>query len=100
MKVAKLEWYARRLQRMSGRKMAWRSSDYTRQRSWSRLQVEPGVSGRGGHHVDVREGELRFTATLPDGILREVPEAARRATLAAAEEILAGRWTVLGVPRR
>jgi Heparinase II/III-like protein/Heparinase II/III N-terminus len=98
-KVSKLEWYARRLRRMSGREMGWRLSDYTRQRSWSRLQVGPGASGSGGGQAGVRPGELRFTATLPEGVLREVPEAARRATLASAEEILGGRWTVLGVPR-
>ena len=43
--------------------------------------------------------KARFEASLDKAALGEVPPDARTAVIAAAEEILAGRWALLGVPR-
>ncbi|MGH9104687.1 MAG: alginate lyase family protein [Acidimicrobiales bacterium] len=106
---AKLAWYLKRLQKMSGPELAWRLSDQGRKFLWSFEQVPPvgpgrraaGVMslhrpGRGGAHP---LGERRFRAVLPAGTLQAVPAEARRATVEAADAIMAGRWEVLGVLR-
>ena len=111
MNLAKLKWYGRRLQGMSAREVGWRLSDYARQRAWVRKQVGPGTHVRRssarldhaafpGRAISVTAASpLRFTATLPQGVLAEVPPDVRDLVFAAAEEILAGRWWVLGVRR-
>jgi hypothetical protein len=97
---------------MSTREVGWRLSDYVRQQAWVRHQVRPGSRNHGStaaldHLLGSRSvsrqagGEpRRFRATLPEGALEGVPAAARVAVVAAAEEILVGRWTVLGLPRK
>ena len=111
MNMSRLDWYRRRLQRMSVREVGWRLSDYARQRTWKRYQVRPGTLGPSfpvftPHAIRRRVsderaggGGRRFVATLPEGALAAVPIEARDAVMVAADEILAGRWTVLGVPR-
>jgi hypothetical protein len=89
-----LRWYLRRLSRMSASEVAWRTVDQTRRRTWSRYQVHretpaPVVDG-------VRR---RFEAVLPAGALDGVGADLRQAVERAADAVLDGRWTVLGVPR-
>ncbi len=66
-----------------------------------RYQVRPGRQPRiDSVPLDHPAGPAgAFTAILPSGALAAVPGDSRQAVVAAAEEILAGRWTVLGVPR-
>jgi hypothetical protein len=110
--LTKLEWYLRRLQRMSAREVGWRLADYTRQRAWIIQQVHPETPARrplaGQHQLlarrrsspRLRGGDRRFTATLSPGALASVPPEVGKAVIATAGEILAGRWTVLGVARK
>ena len=44
-------------------------------------------------------GERRFTAVLPPHTAARVPEEAKKAVLAAADQLLRGEWEVLGVAR-
>ncbi len=90
-----LDWYRRRLSRMSPSEVAWRSVDLSRQQVWARRQVAPGspfppAPPLAGH----------FDAALPDGAVQTVPSAAAEDVIAAADAILAGRWAILGVPRK
>jgi hypothetical protein len=45
------------------------------------------------------EGERRFTAVLPPDTAARVPEAAKKAVLAAADQLVRGEWEILGVAR-
>ena len=44
-------------------------------------------------------GERRFTALLPSGTADRIPEAAKKAIVAAADELLLGEWRVFGAAR-
>jgi len=97
-----LEWYVQRLRRMSPSEVAWRVVDEARRQAWARRQVAPGTpvpraprarSCGGG-------GGFRFEATLPRDAVSLVPLEARHAVVSKAEEILTGRWEVLGVVRK
>ncbi len=44
-------------------------------------------------------GERRFTALLPSGTAERIPEAAKKAIVAAADELLLGEWRVFGAAR-
>ena len=93
---SRLGWYARRAARMSPAEVAWRARDQAMHLAWSRRQVRPGqVAGL----PPLPPGDRRFTATLPPGTAGKVPAAARSAVLAAADQLLAGEWEVLGIPR-
>ena len=77
--------------------MLWRSRDKAVQALWlgrrvSRDQLAAAVIGL--------PGERGFTAVLPPETASRVPEVARKAVLAAADELMAGRWLMLGVVRR
>jgi len=103
--VSRLGWYARRLACMSPAEICWRTRDQLMHAAWRRRQVSrqemaawpsrrlsrpPGQS---------ESGDRRFAAVLPAGTADLVPEAARKAVLAVADELLEGRWEVLGVLR-
>jgi Heparinase II/III-like protein/Heparinase II/III N-terminus len=96
MATSRLDWYARRLARMSPVEMAWRVRDQLLQLAWSSRQVRR-------EHIStdmpVPAGEHRFTAVLPPGTGRRVPEEARAALLESANLLLGGEWEVLGVVR-
>ncbi len=92
----RIGWYARRARRMSPAELLWGSRDRAVQAMWvrrrvSRDQLDMSVSGL--------PGARPFTALLPPDTASRVPEAARKAVLAAADELMAGRWEVLGVVR-
>ena len=104
----KLGWYLTRFKKMSAAEMAWRLSDHARKWAWSRDQVAPGASGRSRGNAPARRARLGvppsvpehpFMAFLPLGAVEQVPLEARRATIDAADELLAGRWETLGVAR-
>ena len=89
---------------MSASEMGWRAVDVTRRQTWSRNQVAPGsvfpnppafrsAVGSGG-------SPRRFDAVLPAGTVTRVPADAAAPVIAAAAGILAGEWSILGVPRK
>ena len=94
--LSRLSWYARRAARMSPAEVAWRARDQALQLAWSRRQVGrdqlPAV-------LLAASGERRFTAILPPGSsAAQVPDEARAAVLAAADQLMRGEWEVLGLP--
>jgi len=91
-----LQWYANRLAGMSPVEVAWRAGNEVRQAGWSRRQVRPGQRVPASGTASVSR---RFTAVLPPGAAQAVPAHARAAVVAAADDLLAGRWEVLGVTR-
>ncbi|WP_433167820.1 alginate lyase family protein [Kribbella sp. CA-247076] len=91
-----LGWYVRRVRRMSPTELVWRTRDHGRRTAWAYQQVRPGQDA--GIQVPVRK-ELTFPATLPPHAADAVPEEARKAVIATADAILAGRFEVLGVDR-
>jgi len=81
---------------MSPAEMAWRVRDRTLQTAWSNRQVS---REQAAVDVSVPDGKLRFTAVLPANTAKLVPEEARAAVLAAADQLLRGEWEVLGTLR-
>ena len=80
---------------MSAGEIAARALDRTRRSAWARKQVRPG------HPADLvlPAGPRPAPVPLPPSALAEIPEPARQALLAAANQLLEGRWEVLGVTR-
>ncbi len=105
---AKVGWYLKRLEKMSTSEVARRAADQTRKWVWAHDQVSLQTARQwraGGAPLPSRRarphllGQPRFTAALPAGALQDVPAGAQRTITAAAEDLLAGRWEVLGVRR-
>jgi hypothetical protein len=94
--ASRLGWYARRIARMAPAEVAWRARDRALQAAWSFRQVKREQVAAG---VPVRQGDRRFTPVLPPLTAERVPAEARAAVLAAADQLLQGRWEVLGVLR-
>jgi hypothetical protein len=92
-----LGWYVRRAARMSPAEVAWRARDAVVQAAWSRRQVTRQDLARATEAVPARA--LAFTAVLPAGAAARVPAEARERVLEAADELLQGKWEVLGVFR-
>ncbi len=84
---------------MSAQEVVWRSSDVLRQRAWRVRQVPPGAPAQGQHPPKLVKAP-RFESPLPAGALDAVPADDARRLLSTADEILAGRWDVLGVSRQ
>lgn len=104
---ARVEWYVRRLQCMSPQEVMWRTSDALRQRAWRPRQVPASAVpwylarlARDGRRAGPRRAGVRRFAPLPAGTLDAVPAGDARRLVRAADEILAGRWEVLGVTRQ
>ena len=96
----RLGWYARRLGRMSPAEMAWRAHDQACRLSWTRHWVRPGeLAAVPPVSLPAADGGHRFVAVLPPGTADQVPEDVVKAVLVAADQLMAGRWDVLGVPR-
>ena len=94
----RVAWYLRRLWCMSPQELSWRSDDALRKRAWRRRQVLT-------RDEEVRAlprvaASARFRSPLPAGAMKAVPADDARRLLRTADEILAGRWDVLGVTRR
>jgi Heparinase II/III-like protein/Heparinase II/III N-terminus len=95
--MSRIGWYARRARRMSLAELLWRSRDKAVQTLWMRHRVSHDQLAMS---VSCPQGDRRFTAVLPPDTAARVPDAARKSVLAAADELMAGRWEVLGVVRR
>ena len=96
---ARLAWYVRRLQCMSAPEVMWRSSDLLRQRAWRVKQVPYPAPDESRVRPALAQPP-RFESPLPAGALDAVPADEVRGLVRTADEILAGRWVVLGVTRR
>jgi hypothetical protein len=94
--AASLGWYARRLRRMSASEVSRRALDESRRRLWARRQVRPGSGLAPASGVRVARG---FGPALPPAARDAVSPAAVRTVVAAADRVLAGTWSVFGVPR-
>ncbi len=90
-----MRWYARRLRRMSVAEIVWRTEDLWRQELWRRKQVRAGAVES---MVPARRGPA-FTSPIDPAKRILPPEAALEALVTAADDVLAGRWEVLGVWR-
>ncbi|MDQ1368552.1 MAG: hypothetical protein QOF20_905 [Acidimicrobiaceae bacterium] len=101
MNAASVSWYWRRLRQMTTREVVWRVTDQARHQAWRRRQVRPGqVPPDPVHLGQVPPGLVPAAPPrLPPGLAATVPAGAARALRMAADEILDGRWTVLGVAR-
>ena len=93
---ARIGWYARRVARMSPAEVAWRARDQATHAAWSRRQV---TRDQMTTLPPLPAGERRFTTTLPAEAAARVPVEARVAILEAADQLLDGRWEVLGLAR-
>jgi hypothetical protein len=89
--VPKASWYAERLRKMSPAELAWRTRDlvYRTAWAWAVLRPKPSAPRKGAS----------FSAPLPEGALSLVAPAARAGVLRAADEIMGGRFEVLGTAR-
>ena len=102
-----LEWRIRRLSKMSASEVKWRLSDQIRRRRWAARQVVPEPSsgswalsaGRSTPPWDWAP-EVAFHEVPTRDALVDVPSEARRAVIAAADQIMGGRWHLLGSVRR
>ena len=95
MKPSQLRWYVRRLRRMSVAEIACRVGDLGRQELWRRHQVRPGATAS---RVPARQARAFATPIAPSTLVAP-PEASKTALIAAAADILAGHWEVLGIRR-
>ena len=93
--AGQLRWYVNRASRMAPAETASRVRDQLRQRVWRARQVHPGQAAP---PVPTTH-PLRFTATLDPWVRDAVTEPAGVALLKAADELLTGRWDVLGATR-
>jgi hypothetical protein len=94
---------------MTPQEVVWRSADALRQRAWRLRQVPPPVAAAryptrfsvDGHWVKPKLATTpRFESSLPAGALAAVPADEVRGLVRAADELLVGRWDVLGVTRQ
>ena len=76
--------------------VAWRARDQVLRVAWSRRQVRREQIATA---TSPPAGERRFAAVLPPHTAARVPERAKTAVLAAADQLLRGEWEVLGVVR-
>jgi hypothetical protein len=99
--LSRLGWYARRVGRMSPAEMAWRVHDQACKLWWAHRQIRPGQlpASSGQLGAPSPAAAHRFAAVLPPGTAAQVPEDVAKAVLVAADQLMAGRWDVLGVPR-
>jgi len=81
---------------MSPAEVVWRGRDKAVQALWSGRRV---TRDQAAAELRRLPGERRFATVLPAGTAATVPPAARKAVLAAADELLQGHWEVLGVTR-
>ncbi len=93
---SRLGWYARRLGRMSPAEVLWRGRDQAVKAAWSGRQVHRDQIG---NQASAAPGDRRFTPVIPPGTAALIPETARAAVLAAADQLLRGDWEVLGIAR-
>ena len=91
----RLDWYLARLRRMSAPEVGWRLRDTIGHALWARRQVHPGSPLDGP--LD-RSGPV-IAALVPPGAADAIPQAAKEALVRAADALLEGHLTLLGVER-
>jgi hypothetical protein len=96
---SRLDWYVRRLSRMSPAEMAWRVREQALRTTWSRRQVRAADLAALRAKQPAVARDRRFSAVLPPGTADLIPDAARRAIIEAADRLIRGEWEVLGVAR-
>jgi len=96
LQTSRLGWYTRRISRMSPAEIVWRARDQALQAAWSGRRVSRD-------QLDVATGApsgvRTFATVLPGQVAGRVPDHARKAVLAAADELLDGQWEMFGVVR-
>jgi hypothetical protein len=110
--TVELEWRVRRLSQMSPTEVGWRISDHVRRRRWASRQIGPDAppdawadlwahrsSGQAGAPWDPAR-RVVFRTVFSEAVLNSVPDTARQRVIGAAEEVLAGRWQLLGTVRK
>lgn len=103
----KLQWYLRRLEAMSVSEIGWRISDQVRKWAWIRNQAPTATVGREvpgrrwcrPSSVGSIGAERCFPTGLDESALAGMPAKATRDVMAAADELLSGRWRILGALR-
>jgi hypothetical protein len=102
----RLGWYVNRFRGMSVAEVGWRFSDQARKVAWRRFQVgsegipPAGRRGRGPASAVRGVPGRHFEATLSLGAVEQVPPDVRDRLIEAADELLDGRWEILGVERK
>ena len=89
-------WYLKRLRRMSPTEVGFRTLDAGRRRIWARRQVQAGELA--ALPPDTRK-ERVFSSPLSATTRASIPPDAAAALIGAADAVLGGTWTVLGIPR-
>ena len=89
-------WYIRRLRGMSPTEVFYRTLDAGRRRTWARRQVQPSDVGRHAARHPCGPG-FRVAAAGVD--TRRCRSGSASAVIRAADTVLDGTWTVLGVRR-
>ncbi len=106
MNSVELEWRFRRLSKMSAAEVGWRISDHVRRKRWASQQVMPGVSASVlgvrspwtcRARLGIGPGCHLSCACLPRNCCGPFRTTRAESVIAAAEEMLAGRWELLGV---
>jgi len=82
---------------MSPAEVLWRARDQALQAAWTSRRVTRDEIG--ADDSSVLPGPREFAALLPDNVVASVPEHARKAVLAAADQLMQGQWEILGVVR-
>ena len=105
MNAERLGWYVNRFRGMSAAEVGWRCSDQARKVAWRRLQmgsegIQSASRRRRGPPSSVRVGSRHFESTLPLAALEQVPPDVRDRLIEAADQLLDGRWEILGVERK
>jgi hypothetical protein len=96
----RLEWYWKRLRRMSAAEMVTRTGDVVRRRAWRHRQVhQEGIGEAAAATAAGPAPSCVFGARLPSGVVAVLPEDSRRGVVEAAERLLQSGWTILGVDR-
>jgi len=98
--LSRIDWYARRLGRMSAAEITWRVREQAVRRAWAIRQVRPArLAALPPLTAVLPAGERKFTSPLPADAAARVPDDARTAVIAAADRLLKGEWEMLGTVR-
>jgi glycosyltransferase involved in cell wall biosynthesis len=98
--LSRIDWYARRLGRMSAAEIAWRVREQAVRRAWAGRQVRPGrLAALPPLTAVLPARERTFSSPLPADAAARVPGDARAAVIAAADRLVKGEWEMLGIVR-
>ena len=109
MSPVELEWRLRRLSQMSATEVGWRISDHVQAQTVGEpadharsVHPRPGLFAPPGDATAPwdRARDAVFRTFSAEELLRAVPDEARQKVITAGDEVLAGRWQLLGAVRR